>query len=62
MSAMPRFYYDATTAIALATVFALAVAIIAAVIVGGDAPRLSVAIIVFALTGGILLCRWWCCR
>ena len=30
-----RFYYDATIAVALTSVFALAVALIAAVIVGG---------------------------
>jgi hypothetical protein len=29
------------------------------VIVGGNAPSMSVAIIVFALTGAMLLLRWW---
>jgi membrane protein implicated in regulation of membrane protease activity len=54
-----RFYYDATIAIALTCVFALVVSLIAAVIVGGSAPSTSVAIIVFALTGAMLLLRWW---
>jgi hypothetical protein len=53
-----RFYYDVTIAVALTTVFALVVALIAAVIVGGIAPNISVAIIVFALTGAMLLFRW----
>jgi hypothetical protein len=53
-----RFYYDATIAVALTSVFALVVALIAAVIVGGNAPNFSVAIIAFALTGAILLFRW----
>jgi hypothetical protein len=53
-----RFYYDATIAVALTSVFALAVALIAAVIVGGNAPNVSIAIIAFALTGAILLFRW----
>lgn len=53
-----RFYYDATIATALTSVFALAVALIAAVIVGGNVPNLSVATVVFALTGAILLFRW----
>jgi len=35
----------------LTSIFALAVALIAAVIVGGNAPNVSVAIIAFALTG-----------
>jgi len=54
-----RSYYDATIAIALTCVFALVVSLIAAVIVGGNAPSMSVAIIVFALTGAMLLLRWW---
>jgi hypothetical protein len=54
-----RFYYDAMIAVALTIVFALVVALIAAVIVGGNAPSISVAIIVFALTGAMLLFRWW---
>ena len=41
-----RSYYDATIAIALTCVFALVVSLIAAVIVGGNAPSMSVAIIV----------------
>jgi hypothetical protein len=53
-----RFYYDATIAVALTSVFALAVVLIAAVIVGGNAPSFSVAIIAFALTGAIVLFRW----
>jgi hypothetical protein len=53
-----RFYYDATIAVGLTSVFALAVALIAAVIVGGNAPNFSVAIIAFALTGAFLLFRW----
>jgi uncharacterized membrane protein len=53
-----RSYYDATIAIALTCVFALVVSLIAAVIVGGNAPSMSVAIIVFALTGAMLLLRW----
>jgi len=53
-----RFYYDATIAVALTIGFALVVALIAAVIVGGNAPNLSVAIVVFALTGAIILFRW----
>jgi hypothetical protein len=54
-----RSYYDATIAVALTCVCALVVSLIAAVIVGGNAPSMSVAIIVFALTGAILLLRWW---
>jgi hypothetical protein len=54
-----RFYYDATIAVALATVFALVVSLIAAVIVGGNGPNASVAFVVFMLTGAILLLRWW---
>jgi archaellum biogenesis protein FlaJ (TadC family) len=54
-----RSYYDATIAMALTCVFALVVSLIAAVIVGGNAPSMSVAIIVFALTGAMLLLRWW---
>ena len=53
-----QFYYDATIAVALTSAFALAVALIAAVIVGGDAPNVSVAIIAFALTGAIVLFLW----
>ena len=52
-----RLYYDAAVAVALTTVFAIVVALIAAVIVGGNAPNVSVAVIVFALTGPILLLR-----
>jgi hypothetical protein len=54
-----RSYYDATIAVALTCVYALVVSLIAAVIVGGNAPSMSVAIIVFALTGAMLLLRWW---
>jgi hypothetical protein len=54
-----RSYFDATIAIALTSLFALVVSLIAAVIVGGNAPSISVAIIVFALTGAMLLLRWW---
>ena len=46
-----RFYYGATIAVARTSVFALAVALIAAVIVGGNAPNVSLAIIAFALAG-----------
>jgi hypothetical protein len=53
-----RFYYDATIAVGLATAFALVVALIAAVIVGGSAPNASVAVVVFVLTGALLLARW----
>jgi ABC-type transport system involved in cytochrome c biogenesis permease component len=53
----PRRYYDATIAAALTTVFAIVVALIAAVIVGSDFPNVFVAIIVFVLTGPILLFR-----
>ena len=58
MATTIRFYYDATIAVALTTVFALVVAFIAAVIVGGDVPNFSVAIIAFAFTGVVLLFRW----
>lgn len=53
-----RFYYDATIAVALTTVFALVVSLIAAVIVGGNSPNIYVAMVVFALTCAILLFRW----
>ena len=53
MATTIRFCYDATIAVALASIFALAVALVAAVIVGGNAPNVSVAIIAFALTGAI---------
>jgi len=53
-----RFYYDATTAVALSLVFAVVVGLIAAVIVGGSAPSLSLAIIAFALLAAILLLHW----
>jgi ABC-type transport system involved in cytochrome c biogenesis permease component len=52
-----RLYYDAAVAVALTTVFSIVVALIAAVIVGSNAPNVSVAVIVFALTGPILLFR-----
>jgi hypothetical protein len=55
-----RFYYDATIAVALSTIFALAVALITAVIVGGNGPNASVGFVVFMLTGAILLSRWRC--
>lgn len=58
MATTIRFYYDATIAVVLTSVFGLAVALVAAVIVGGNAPNVSVAIIAFALTGAILLFRW----
>ena len=54
MATTIRFYYDATIAVALTSVFALVVALIAAVIVGGNAPSFSVAIIAF--------CAYWCNR
>jgi hypothetical protein len=53
-----RFYYDATIAVGFTTVFALVVALIAAVIVGGNGPNASVGVVVFVLTGAILLFRW----
>jgi hypothetical protein len=53
-----RFYYDTTIAVALTTVFALVVALIAAVIVGGNGPNAAIAIVVFVLTGAILLFLW----
>ena len=52
-----HLYYDATVAVALSTAFALVVALIAAVIVGGSAPDLSVAIVAFVLVGAIQLLR-----
>ena len=58
MATTIRLYYDAMIAVALTTVFALVVALIAAVIVGGEAPNASVAIVVFVFTGAILLFRW----
>ena len=53
-----RPYYDATIAVALAAAFALVVALVAAVIVGGNSPSPSVAVVVFVLTGAVLLLRW----
>ena len=57
MVAAIRLYYDAAVAVALTTVFAIVVALISAVIVGSNAPNVSVAVIVFVLTGAILLFR-----
>jgi membrane protein implicated in regulation of membrane protease activity len=53
-----RSSYDAMVAAALTTVFALVVALIAAVIVGSNAPNLSVAIVVFLLVAAIQVFRW----
>jgi membrane protein implicated in regulation of membrane protease activity len=50
-------YYDAAVAVALTTVFAIVVALIAAVIVGSNAPNVTVAAIVFVLTSALLLFR-----
>lgn len=52
-----RPYYDAAVAVALTTVFAIVVALIAAVIVGSNTPNVSVAVIVFVFTCPILLFR-----
>ena len=52
-----RLYYDAAVAVALTTVFAIVIALIAAVIVGSNTPNVLVAVIVFVLTGPILLFR-----
>ena len=52
-----RLYYDATVAVALTAVFAIVIALIAAVIVGSNTPNVSVAVIVFVLTCPILLFR-----
>jgi archaellum biogenesis protein FlaJ (TadC family) len=52
-----RLFYDTAVAVALTTVFAIVVALIAAVIVGSNAPNVTVAVIVFVLTGAILLFR-----
>jgi membrane protein implicated in regulation of membrane protease activity len=53
-----RSSYDAMVAAALTTAFALVVALIAAVIVGSNAPNLSVAIVVFLLVAAIQVFRW----
>jgi membrane protein implicated in regulation of membrane protease activity len=53
-----RSSYDAMVAAALTTAFALVVALIAAVIVGSNAPNLSVAIVVFLLVATIQVFRW----
>ena len=52
-----RLWYDAAVAVALTTVFALVIALIAAVIVGSNTPNFSVAVTVFVLTCPILLFR-----
>jgi hypothetical protein len=52
-----RLYYDATIAVALTIVFSIVVALIAGVIVGDNGPNVFAAIIVFVLTGLILLFR-----
>lgn len=52
-----RPYYDAAVAVALTTVFAIVVALIAAVIFGRNAPNVTVAAIAFVLTSAILLFR-----
>ena len=57
MVATIRLYYDATIALALTTAFAIVVALIAAVIAGNNGPNVFVAIIVFVVTGPILLFR-----
>jgi membrane protein implicated in regulation of membrane protease activity len=53
-----RFSYDAMVAAALTTAFALVFALIAAVIVGSNAPNLPVAIVVFLLVAAIQIFRW----
>jgi len=53
-----RSSYDAMVAAALTTAFALVVALIAAVIVGSNAPNLSVAIVVFLLVAAMQVFRW----
>ena len=52
-----RLWYDAAVAVALTTVFAIVIAFFAAVIVGSNTPNVLVAVIVFVLTGPILLLR-----
>ena len=52
-----RFYYDATIAVALAAILAIAIAVVSAVIVGGNAPNKFVAITAFGPTCAILLFR-----
>ena len=52
-----RLYYDAAVAVALTAVFAIVIALIAAVFVGSSTPNVSVAVIVFVLTCPILLFR-----
>ena len=58
MATTIRFLYDATIAIALTSVFSFVVALIAAVIVGGNAPNLVVAIVVFLLVVAVQVLRW----
>jgi hypothetical protein len=53
-----RSSYDAMVVAALTTAFALVVALIAAVIVGSNAPNLSVTIVVFLLVAAIQVFRW----
>jgi membrane protein implicated in regulation of membrane protease activity len=53
-----RFSYDAMVAAALTTAFALVFALIAAVIVGSNAPNLPVAIVVLLLAAVIQVFRW----
>ena len=57
MLATIRLYYDAAVAVALTAVFAIVVALIAAVFVGSSTPNVSIAVIVFVLTCPILLFR-----
>jgi len=52
-----RLYYDAAVAVALTAVFAIVIALIAAVIVGSNSPNVSVAVTVFVLACPILLFR-----
>jgi Flp pilus assembly protein TadB len=52
-----KAFKSATTGDLGAPVFALVAALITAVIVGSNAPNVSVAVIVFVLTGAILLFR-----
>ena len=52
-----RFFYDAMVAAVLTTAFAFVVALIAAVIVGSNAPNLPVAIVVFLLVAAMQVFR-----
>jgi hypothetical protein len=52
-------FYDATIAVALATMLAIVLALIAAVIAGASGPNVPVAIVVFVLAAPMLLLRLW---